>query len=237
MLSYISSLLIITLLLLTPTAAFANGSFTGLETSFSSPEGIAALIPSFRDRQGHFSVPDPTKNAAQFLQAQQTLTILIDQAETQALMAVTPDQLQKRMAKKTMRLPANWKRAEIAVKTDGSMAQCADSGPNCSAYGSPSFLNRLEPVEGLESSFYRNIQPDNSVPALVYLQPTAVASVSRILLAAANTAGVWIPAAYALGPAGGDAFLIVNNCLDLAQTNNGLLAPNAMLVAALQWAS
>lgn len=100
---YVSSLLVITLLLLTPTAAFANGSFTGLETSFSSPEGIAALIPSFRDSQGHFSVPDPTKHAAQFLQAQQTLTILIDQAETQALMAVTPDQLQKRMAKKTMR--------------------------------------------------------------------------------------------------------------------------------------
>ena len=46
MLSYISSLLVIMLLLLAPTAAFANGSFTGLETSFSSPEGIAALIPS-----------------------------------------------------------------------------------------------------------------------------------------------------------------------------------------------
>ncbi|MCX5929902.1 MAG: hypothetical protein NTY40_09280 [Synechococcus sp. LacPavin_0920_WC12_MAG_50_7] len=56
-------------------------------------------------------------------------------------------------------------------------------------------------------------------------------------MAAANTAGVWISAAYALGPAGGDAVLIVNNCLDLAQTNNGVLAPNAMLVAALQWAS
>ena len=71
--------------------------------------------------------------------------------------------------------------------------------------------------------------------ALVYLQPTAVASVSRILLAASNSSGVWIPAAYALGPAGGDAFLIVNNCLDLAEADNGILKPAAMLVAALQW--
>ena len=232
------SFLLILILLLGPAApAMANVSLIGLEKSFSSPEGLAALVPAFRDRQGNFSVPDPTKNVAKFLQAQQTLTILIDQAETQALMALTPNQLQKRMAKKAMHLPENWKRAEIAVKTDGSKALCADSGPNCSAYGSPSFLNKLEPVEGLESSFYKNIQPDSSVPALVYLQHTAVASVSRILLAAANTAGVWIPAAYAIGPAGGDAFLIVNNCLDLAQTNNGVLAPNAMLVAALQWVS
>ena len=37
------------------------------------------------------------------------------------------------------------------------------------------------------------------------------------------------PAAYALGPAGGDAFLIVN-CLDLAKAAIG-----SMLVAALQW--
>ena len=73
------------------------------------------------------------------------------------------------------------------------------------------------------------------MPALIYLQPTAVPSVSRILLAAANSAGVWIPAAYALGPQGGDAFLIVNNCLDLAQEDNGVLKPAAMLVAALQW--
>ena len=54
-------------------------------------------------------------------------------------------------------------------------------------------------------------------------------------MAAANTAGVWIPAAYGLGPEGGDAFLIVNNCLDLAEAENGILKPAAMLVSALQW--
>jgi len=208
-----------------------------LERQLSTPQGIASLIPAFRDRQGKFTVPDPTKDSDRFLQAQQTLTILIDQAETHALATLTPDQVQRRLAARPTHLPQQWKRAEIAVQTDGVAVRCADVGPNCAAYGSPSFLNRLEPVEGLESSFYRNVQADGSVPALVYLQPTAVASVSRILLAAADTAGVWIPAAYALGPAGGEAFLIVNNCLDLARTSNGVLTPNAMLVAALQWAA
>jgi len=96
-------------------------------------------------------------------------------------------------------------------------------------------LNTLEPVEGLERTFYRSIASNGSVPALVYLQPTAVPSVSRILLAAANSAGIWLPAAYALGPAGGDAFLIVNNCLDLAKADNNSLKPGSMLVAAVQW--
>lgn len=213
--------------------AEARISSDDLEYQLSSPEGVAALIPSFRNRQGQFVVPDPTKDPDQFLQAQQTLTILIDQAEAYALMHLTPEQVQRRMAAEPMHLPEKWKRAEIAVRTDGTTVSCADAGPSCSAYGSASFLNQLQPVAGLEASFYRNVLQDGTVPALVYLQPTAVPSVSRILLAAANTAGVWIPAAYALGPAGGDAFLIVNNCLDLAQANNGVLTPNAMLVAAL----
>ena len=209
---------------------------TTLERQLSSPEGVASLMPVFRDRQGQFSIPDPTKDPERFLQAQQTLTILIDQAENYALSNLTPSQLQRRMQGKPAHLPEKWKRAEIALRTDGSKVSCADDEPNCAAYGSPSFLNKLEPIEGLESSFYRNVQDDGSVPALVYLQPTAVSSVSRILLAAADTAGVWIPAAYALGPMGGDAFLIVNNCLDLAKSENGVLVPAAMLVAALQWA-
>ena len=121
------------------------------------------------------------------------------------------------------------------MRTDGQTQGCADDGLDCSAYGSASFLNNLEPVEGLVRTFYRSVNAQGDAEALVYLQPTAVPSVSRILLAVANSAGVWIPAAYALGPEGGDAFLIVNNCLDLAEAENGILKPAAMLVAALQW--
>ena len=143
--------------------------------------------------------------------------------------------MQRRLSGTPTRLPPSWRSSEIAVRTDGQTASCADQGPNCASYGSTSFLNTLEPVEGLERTFYRSVATDGSVPALVYLQPTAVPSVSRILLAAANSAGIWLPAAYALGPAGGDAFLIVNNCLDLAKADNGTLKPGSMLVAALQW--
>ena len=206
-----------------------------LERQLGSKQGIAELVPGFRDGRGRFQVPDPTKNPEAFLKAQQTLTILIDQAESQALNRLTPNEVQRRLSGTPTRLPPSWRSSEIAVRTDGQTARCADQGPNCASYGSASFLNTLEPVEGLERTFYRSVATDGSVPALVYLQPTAVPSVSRILLAAANSAGIWLPAAYALGPAGGDAFLIVNNCLDLAKANNGSLKPGSMLVAALQW--
>lgn len=206
-----------------------------LERQLGSQQGIAELMPAFRDGRGQFRVPDPTKDPQAFLQDQQTLTMLIEQAESQALNRLSPKELQRRLSGTPTRLPPTWKRSEIALRTDSQTADCADPGPACSAYGSASFLNTLEPVKGLERSFYRSVSDDGSVPALVYLQPTAVPTVSRILLAAANSAGVWIPAAYALGPPGGDAFLIVNNCLDLAQEENGVLKPAAMVVAALQW--
>ena len=206
-----------------------------LERQLGSKQGIAELVPGFRDGRGRFHVPDSTKAPEAFLKAQQTLTILIDQAESQALNRLTPNEVQRRLSGTPTRLPPSWRSSEIAVRTDGQIASCADQGPNCASYGSASFLNTLEPVEGLERTFYRSIASNGSVPALVYLQPTAVPSVSRILLAAANSAGIWLPAAYALGPAGGDAFLIVNNCLDLATADNGTLKPGSMLVAALQW--
>ena len=206
-----------------------------LERQLGSKQGIAELVPGFRDGRGRFHVPDSTKAPEAFLKAQQTLTILIDQAESQALNRLTPNEVQRRLSGTPTRLPPSWRSSEIAVRTDGQIASCADQGPNCASYGSASFLNTLEPVEGLERTFYRSVATDGSVPALVYLQPTAVPSMSRILLAAANSAGIWLPAAYALGPAGGDAFLIVNNCLDLATADNGTLKPGSMLVAALQW--
>ena len=221
--------------MLTPFRPVWAVSASELESLLGSKEGIARLLPSFRDQRGHFKVPDPTKDPQAFLTAQQTLTMLIDQAESLALNRLSPNALQRRLSETPTHLPAAWKRAEIAVRTDGRTQSCADPGMDCSAYGSGSFLNTLEPVEGLSKAFYKSVNAQGDAEALVYLQPTAVASVSRILLAASNSAGVWIPAAYALGPAGGDAFLIVNNCLDLAEVDNGILKPAAMLVAALQW--
>ena len=235
MLRALFAALILTWITLIQAVPAQAASPNDLERQLGSKEGIARLMPSFRDSKGHFKVPDPTRDPQGFLTAQQTLTILIDQAESRALNRLSPDDLQRRLSGTPTRLPEQWKRSEIAVRTDGRTQSCADKGEDCSAYGSASFLNNLEPVEGLERAFYRSVNAQGDAEALVYLQPTAVPSVSRILLAAANSVGVWIPAAYALGLEGGDAFLIVNNCLDLAKAENGILKPAAMLLSALQW--
>ena len=227
MIRFVLAALLFVSVMLTPVRPIWAVSASELESQLSSKEGIARLLPSFRDQKGHFKVPDPTKDPQGFLTAQQTLTILIDQAESLALNRLSTKALQRRLSETPTHLPPEWKRSEIAVRTDGRTQSCAD--------GSASFLNTLEPVEGLTKAFYKSVNAQGDAEALVYLQPTAVSSVSRILLAASNSAGVWIPAAYALGPAGGDAFLIVNNCLDLAEADNGILKPAAMLVAALQW--
>ena len=47
-----------------------------LERQLGSKEGIARLMPSFRDTKGHFNVPDPTQDRQGFLTAQQTLSVL-----------------------------------------------------------------------------------------------------------------------------------------------------------------
>ena len=140
-----------------------------LERQLGSKQGIAELVPGFRDGRGRFHVPDSTKAPEAFLKAQQTLTILIDQAESQALNRLTPNEVQRRLSGTPTRLPPSWRSSEIAVRTDGQIASCADQGPNCASYGSASFLNTLEPVEGLERTFYRSIASNGSVPALVYL--------------------------------------------------------------------
>ena len=107
-----------------------------LERQLGSKQGIAELVPGLRDGRGRFHVPDPTKDPEAFLKAQQTLTILIDQAESQALNRLTPNEVQRRLSGTPTRLPPSWRSSEIAVRTDGQTARCADQGPNCASYGS-----------------------------------------------------------------------------------------------------
>ena len=90
-----------------------------LEHQLGSKQGIAQLMPAFRDERGQFRVPDPTRDPQAFLRAQQTLTILIDQAESQALNRLSPKEVQRRLSATPTRLPPSWKRSEIAVRTDG----------------------------------------------------------------------------------------------------------------------
>ena len=69
-----------------------------LERQLGSKEGIARLMPSFRDTKGHFKVPDPTRDLQEFLTAQQTLTLLIDQAESRALNRLSAAELQRKLS-------------------------------------------------------------------------------------------------------------------------------------------
>jgi hypothetical protein len=94
-------------------------------------------------------------------------------------------------------------------------------------------------VEGTGDVFYA-VEQGGQIPALVTTQPTAHPCVNRIELAAANTAGTWLPPSYALGRPGEDAFLILDNCIDLATVagtgDAARLAPTAELFIAVQWA-
>lgn len=76
-----------------------------LEHQLGSKQGIAQLMPAFRDERGQFRVPDPTRDPQAFLRAQQTLTILIDQAESQALNRLSPKEVQQRLSATPTRLP------------------------------------------------------------------------------------------------------------------------------------
>jgi hypothetical protein len=82
-------------------------------------------------------------------------------------------------------------------------------------------------------------KPDGSIPALVYAEPTILPGVNRLVLAAANSGGFWQSPSYALGNKKGEAWLIVDKCVDVAQvaTENGKqrLIPNAELFTAIHW--
>lgn len=81
---------------------------------------------------------------------------------------------------------------------------------------------------------------DGSCPAIVYAEATLLPTVNRITLAAANTGGTWQPPSYALGNAKGEAWLIIDKCVDVALTGQAagtsVLIPNAELFAAIHWA-
>ena len=60
---------LITLLHAVPAEALATSS---LERQLGSKDGIARLMPSFRDAKGQFKIPDPTRDPQGFLTAQQS---------------------------------------------------------------------------------------------------------------------------------------------------------------------
>ena len=230
-----AALLVAFLVAATPVRAGAGAAAAARD--LCSKDGLMKLVPQFKNADGRFQIPDPTKNLAAFLAAQQGLSNAIDMILTQANAGGDPYRASTdRHAPLTF--GAHWRAAEVGIRTDGKTIGFVDAG--FASYGGPSFLEGLTRVEKSEGVFYA-IAAGGGFPALVYPMPTALPCVNRLTLAADNTVGSWPTPTYALGPgAGGEAFLIVNICQDLGKpaTVGGqpVLSPNGELILAFQWA-
>jgi hypothetical protein len=204
----------------------------------ASPAGLMRLVPELKNEQGQFEIPNPKTDLPKFLRVHRALTNVVEMALAQANAKGDPYKVSATAAKALV-FPKNWRCAEIGVKTDGSTVSFPDDG-KLSAYGGVSFLTGISPIPGTDVTFYAVSKPDGTVPAIVYAEPTILPCVNRIVLAAANSGGFWQSPSYALGNDAGEAWLIVDKCVDVAQvaTGNGQqrLIPNAELFTAIHWA-
>ena len=212
-------------------------------SAFCSPEGLVALIPSLRGAGGRLQLPDPGADLAAFFAAHQALTRSVDVALTQSVLTTTP-KLAAAKPFPALTFGPNWRSAELGLTTNGTAAAFIEgNGTAFTSFGGPSFLTGITPVPGTQNSFYQVIDPANSkVAALVTTAPTNLPCVNQVLLSQVASSGTWMPPSYALGPKGGDAFLIVDYCVDLAQaapsatSQQIVMVPGASLFKAIHWA-
>ena len=134
--------------------------------------------------------------------------------------------------------PGNWRSAEIGLMTDTKTISFPDDGCFAS-FGGVSFLSGVSPAPGTGNAYYQVSKPDGTVPALVYAEPTIIPCVNRVFLAGANTAGIWMPPSYALGDQDGNAYILVDKCIDLGLAVNrdgaDQLSPSGLLFTAIHW--
>ena len=216
-------------------------------SAFCSPEGLVALIPSLRGAGGRLQLPDPGANLAAFFAAHQALTRSVEVALTQSVLTTTP-KLAAAKPYPALTFGPNWRSAELGLTTNGTAAAFIEgNGTAFTSFGGPSFLTGITPVPGTQNSFYQVLvtsNPANSkVAALVTTAPTNLPCVNQVLLSQVASSGTWMPPSYALGPKGGDAFLIVDYCVDLAQAapsaahaQQTVMVPGASLFRAIHWA-
>ena len=203
-----------------------------------STDGLMRLIPQLKNRDGKFQIPDPGKDPKAFLDTHTALTNIIDMVLTQALLNKNPYQISNR-GLAPLKFGSAWRSAEVGVQTNGKMISFPDNNKFAS-YGGVSFMSGITMLKQGKGYYYSINKPDGSIPAIIYIQPTVLPCVNRVDLAAANTVGSWLAPTYALGTPQGQAYLVVDKCLDLGhvitQQNDQYLAPNAILFAAMQWA-
>jgi len=209
-----------------------------LSASFSSPSDLAKLVPELRDADGTFRIPDPGKDVAKFLRVHHALINVVEAALVKAAVKSELSEISKYQSM-SLTFPQKWRSAEIGISTDGKRAGFPDGG-HFASYGGESFLSGIVAVPNTHASFYQVLKPDRTCPAIIYSEATIIPSVNRLVLAAANTGGTWQTPSYALGNANGEAWLIINKCVDVALSGsvNGqtVLIPNAELFTAIHWA-
>jgi hypothetical protein len=233
-----TSLLLMVLVVFATANTAAAENRSNVEKDLSSLDGLMRLIPQLKNANGQFAIPNPKTDLQGFLLVHQSLTNIIETALAQASAKADPYAVAGGN-QKSLTFPSSWRSAEVGVMTDGKTVSFPDDG-NFAGYGGESFLSGMTVVPGTSGTFYQVAKPDGKVPALVYAQPTLIPCINRLVLAAADTAGTWLPPSYALGTKDGKAYLIVNKCIDLGlavnQDGAQLLRPNGILFTAIQWA-
>jgi hypothetical protein len=210
-------------------------------SAFCSPEGLVALIHSLRGADGRLQLPDPGVDLAAFYAAHQALTRSIDVALMQSVLATTP-KLAAAKPYPALTFGPNWRSAEVGLTTNGTAASFIENnGAAFTSFGGSSFLTGITPVPGTQNSFYQVVdRATSTVAALVITAPTNLPCVNQVLLSQVASSGTWMPPSYALGPKGGDAFLIVDYCVDLATqavlNGTSVMVPGASLFKAIHWA-
>ena len=203
-----------------------------------STDGLMRLIPQLKNKEGKFEIPDPSLHPKAFLDIHTSLTNIIDMALIQASFSQNPYQ-ESKTKRPPLKFNSAWRSAEVGLQTNGQTLSFPDNNKFAS-YGGVSFMSGITPLKQGAGYYYSIHKPDGSIPAIIYIQPTVLPCVNRVDLAAANTVGSWLSPTYALGTVQGDAYLVVDKCLDLGhvitQQGNQYLAPNAILFSAMQWA-
>lgn len=193
-----------------------------------SPGSLAKAVPALVDAEtGLFTIPDTRSDLAGFFRVQQAITKAIDTALTRSQLSLTPREAAA-LEHPAILFGPRWRAAESGV----SMTHDGKNATLSPAYGHPSFIDGIVPVEGAAGQYY---QVGNA--SLVSAQPTTLPCVNTILLAEATSAGSWPAQSYLLGKPGEDGWLVVNRCVNLAALNSvNTLSPSAALYLAIEWA-
>lgn len=212
-----------------------------------SAAGIAARVAGIELVPGRgLSIPDPTRagQLGEYWRAHNALMATIEMEVARSNVERDPVAVAQRGTGPAPKLAPYWRSTELGVGTNGEAMLCPETrgtlgagGVECAASDVGSFLNRLEPVGNVgdadgQSSFYWKVVNDDPAfgepryGSLVYVEPTSHPCVSKMLLAEATSVGTWLPG-WVLHDEQRNAFLIVDNCVDLYDAYGTEFSPAA----------